>query len=154
MEIHILIPLPEFRNVECGLVLLRISHLSPCESALHWNVDYGMWKSTFQFLSHNFGMWNVECGNPHSTIHIPKFQSTFHNPYSTILEWTMKCGFPHSIIHIPMRFSMVRAGVRYSQKDKSLFHIAEFRNWNWNVDFHIPQSTFHNQHSGISGCGM
>ena len=71
--------------------------------------------------------WNVECG------HIP-----IPIPYSKILEWELECGFPHSIFHIPMHFSMV--GVRYSQKDNSIFHIPKFWNGNWNVDFHIPNS--------------
>ena len=52
------IPIPEFWNVEFGIVLLRTSHSN--HAKVLWNVEYGMWNSTFQFLFQNFGMWNVE----------------------------------------------------------------------------------------------
>ena len=63
----------------------------------------------------------------------------------------MECGIPHSTFHIPMHFSMV--GVRYSQKDNSIFHIPKFWNGNWNVDFHIPNSEFQTLGIGI-GIGI
>ena len=39
-KFHIPIPIPEFRDVECGIVLLRISHSNHAE--VHWNVECGM----------------------------------------------------------------------------------------------------------------
>ena len=59
-KFHIPIPIPEFWNVECGIVLLRMSHSNHAEVLVHWNVECGMVNSTFQFLFQNFGMWNVD----------------------------------------------------------------------------------------------
>ena len=53
-EFPIPILIPDFCNVECGIVLLRISHSD--HAKVHWNVEYGM-------------------GIPHSIFHIPEFES-------------------------------------------------------------------------------
>ena len=129
---HIHIPIPEFWNVECGIVLLRISHSN--HAALKcigmWNVECeiphsnsysiilecGMWNCLFENVSFLIllkciGMWNVECGNPHSNSHSIILECGMwncSNSHSRILQCGMWNGFPHSTFHIPMHFSRVR----------------------------------------------
>ena len=117
---------------------------------MHWNVEFGMWSSTFQFPFQNFGMWNMECGHSeedNSMFHIPKFWNwnwncLFQNVSPlTMLKcmgmWNVECGNPHFIFPF-QNFGMWNVEIHIP------IPIPEF--WNRNMEcgfhFHIPYSTF------------
>jgi hypothetical protein len=56
-KFHIPIPIPEFWDVECGIVLLRRFHSN--HAKVHWNVECGM-EIHIPIPTPEF--WNVECG--------------------------------------------------------------------------------------------
>ena len=106
-----------------------------------------MWISTFHNPHSEILERELECGFPHSIIHIPMRFSMVrseifskrqvHIPHSKILERELECGFPHSIIHIPMRFSMVRSEI-FSKRQ---VHIPHSKILERELECGFPQST-------------
>ena len=91
----------------------------------------------------------LECGFPHSIIHLPMDFSMVRGemsskgqvqiPHPEILERELECGIPHSIIHIPMQFSMVRNEVF----SKGQFHVAHHEILEEESECGIPHSIIH-----------
>ena len=62
-----------FQNLEIWNLNCLLRDISPSAShhtKVHWNVEHGMWNSTFQFPFQNLGIWNLEfssweCLTPH-----------------------------------------------------------------------------------------
>ena len=108
------IPHSHSRILECGMWDVEWNphstfHIPKCWNG-NWNVDYGMWKSTFQFPFHNFGMWIMELlfweclTSHHARVHwnvdfgMWNLDLSFweYRMLKRIGMWIMECGIPHS----------------------------------------------------------
>ena len=159
VEFHIPIPIPEFWNVECGSVLLRISHSTMLKCIGIWNMECGnphsnfcsrilecgMWTCVFENISlltmlKCIGMWNVECGLV--------FLKMSHSKHAKV-HWNVECAMWKSTFHIPHSRILeweLECGFPHS-KFHIPMHFSEARhseedNPNSNSKIHIPYSTF------------
>ena len=168
------------RILECGMWDVECNphstfHIQKCWNR-NWNVDCGLWKSTFPFPFQNFGcgmwtclfenispiimlkrigMWIMDWGNPHSNSRSIFSECGLWNFFENVsplshhakVHWNMDCGMGISTFHNP--------------NSNALYHIivlgweVDLFFWECLISLHAKvhwnvdygKSTFHNPHS-------